>query len=245
MTEKTLGIVLRRIRYNDTGVIADIFTHSRGAVSFAVKAAKSGKGRTRMQLLSPLNLMEVSFRWRQEKTLQHIDEMQSAMPFSTLQTDPIKTSQALFIQEFLYHALKNEVRNEPLFRYLRESLLWLDKQAEGCANFHIAFIVQLTKHLGIEPYVTDWKAGRIFDLKEGIMTDEVPAHRFWIQAEEAAFIPQITRMTLRNMRFFRLNRTQRNAILDGLITYYRLHVPEFPELKSLEILREVFKPATP
>ena len=37
-----------------------------------------------------------------------------------------------------------------------------------------------------------------------------------------------------------MNRAQRNTILEGLITYYRLHVPEFPELQSVEILREIF-----
>lgn len=47
-------------------------------------------------------------------------------------------------------------------------------------------------------------------------------------------------MTFRSMRLFKMNRTQRNVILDVLLAYYRLHVPEFPELKSVEMLREVF-----
>ena len=52
-------------------------------------------------------------------------------------------------------------------------------------------------------------------------------------------------MNYRSMRLFRMNRAQRNFILDCLLAYYRLHVPEFPELKSVEVLREIFCPAPP
>ena len=80
----------------------------------------------------------------------------------------------------------------------------------------------------------------MLDLKEGVMTCRTPEHRFWVSAEDTSRIPILARMTFSNMRYFRMNRAQRNTILEGLITYYRLHVPEFPELRSVEILREIF-----
>ena len=46
-------------------------------------------------------------------------------------------------------------------------------------------------------------------------------------------------MNLRNMHKFRLNRQQRGRMLDILTLYYKLHVPEFRELRSLAVLREV------
>jgi DNA repair protein RecO (recombination protein O) len=42
------------------------------------------------------------------------------------------------------------------------------------------------------------------------------------------------------MRFFAMNRLERGRYLEVLDEYYRLHVPEFPELKSLDVLKEVF-----
>jgi DNA repair protein RecO (recombination protein O) len=43
------------------------------------------------------------------------------------------------------------------------------------------------------------------------------------------------------MRHFRLTRQQRNRILDVVTTYYQLHVPEFRNLRSLSVLREVIQ----
>ena len=37
-----------------------------------------------------------------------------------------------------------------------------------------------------------------------------------------------------------MNREERNRCLDVIMTYYRLHVPNFPELRSLKVLRELF-----
>ena len=46
-------------------------------------------------------------------------------------------------------------------------------------------------------------------------------------------------MNLRNMQLFRLNRHQRARILDVVTTFYQLHVPEFRNLRSLAVLKEV------
>jgi len=41
------------------------------------------------------------------------------------------------------------------------------------------------------------------------------------------------------MHLFRLSRNNRNTIVDYLLEYYRLHVYDFPPLKSIDILREL------
>ena len=58
-------------------------------------------------------------------------------------------------------------------------------------------------------------------------------------SEEATRLPLFLRMNIRNMHSFRLNRSQRNRILDVLTSYYKLHVPEFRDLRSLAVLREL------
>lgn len=47
-------------------------------------------------------------------------------------------------------------------------------------------------------------------------------------------------MNYPTMHLFRLSRRERQRILQVLNTYYRLHVPQFPELKSLEVLQEFY-----
>ena len=40
------------------------------------------------------------------------------------------------------------------------------------------------------------------------------------------------RMDFPTMHLYRLNHTDRNRIVDVLLQYYRLHIPQFPELKT-------------
>ena len=47
-------------------------------------------------------------------------------------------------------------------------------------------------------------------------------------------------MTYENMRFFRMSQAERNRCAELILVYYRLHVPNFPELRSLDVLKTLF-----
>jgi DNA repair protein RecO (recombination protein O) len=59
--------------------------------------------------------------------------------------------------------------------------------------------------------------------------------------QAAALIQLLMRMDFVSMHLFRLSRADRNRILELLILYYRLHIPQFPELRSLSVLQELFQ----
>jgi len=48
------------------------------------------------------------------------------------------------------------------------------------------------------------------------------------------------RMNFETMRLFEFSRTERNKCVDLMLSYYRLHIPGFPELKSLPVLKTLF-----
>ena len=79
-----------------------------------------------------------------------------------------------------------------------------------------------------------------FDLLAGTYCDRQPSHAHFLRNEEARVLPVLFRMNYPTMHLFRLSRRERQRILHVLNEYYRLHVPGFPELKSLEILQELF-----
>ena len=249
MLEKTQGIVLRTLKYNDESVIVDIYTANNGAQGFIVRLPRSRKSPVRSVLLRPLSILNLEYDYRPQRALQFLKNMQVAEPYHSLPYEPMKETVALFLSEFLYHALKNEERNPPLFQYLKNGLLWFDEAQRAVANFHLVFLIRLTRFLGFWPDIPSgerpvrWAAparsSAVFDLREGAMTDTVPLHSAWLSPEESALAPLLLRMDFNTMHLFRLNREQRRRILDVLTDYYRLHIPEFPELKSLEILREV------
>ena len=240
MIETTRGIVLHYNRYNDDSAIVDIFTLSRGSVSFLVRDRRGQrKGGLHATLLRPLNIVELVFDYRPSASLQKIQEVHIAHCYTSLPYNPIKETVALFLSEFLHNALRNEVKNEDLYHYILYSLQWYDATNEGLANFHVAFLIRLTHYLGFWPNIDIKNMLPFFDLKDSIATETEPSHNFFLPGEEAARLPLFLRINIRNMHSFRLNRSQRNRILDVLTSYYKLHVPEFRDLRSLAVLREL------
>lgn len=157
------------------------------------------------------------------------------LPFS-----PIKSSLAIFLAEFLGAALREEKENRPLFSYIQSSVQWLDMAENplAIANFHLVFIMHLSRFIGIYPN-TD-SEGNYFDLLAGTYTHGQPPHSNFLRPEEARYLPILFRMNYPTMHLFHFSRAARMRILNVLNTYYRLHVPAFPELKSLDILHEMF-----
>ncbi|MBQ8454476.1 MAG: DNA repair protein RecO [Bacteroidaceae bacterium] len=240
MFEETQGIVLHYNRYNDDSAIVDIFTLSRGSVSFLVRDRRRlRKGNMQTMLLRPLNIVELTFDYRASASLQKLQEVHIKHCYTSLPYNPIKETVALFLSEFLHNALRSEVRNPDLYHYIIYSLQWFDLASEGLANFHVAFLTRMTYYLGFWPNIDKRNMLPFFDLKDSIATDTEPEHNFFLKGEEVAIMPKLLRMNVRNMHRFLLTRQQRNRMLDVLTLYYQLHVPEFRDLRSLEVLREV------
>lgn len=240
MQEKTIGVVLRTVKYGDNALIADVYTRSRGLVAFMVKLPRSRKSPLRGVLFRPLSMLEIDFEYRRKAELQRMSDVRLACTYVSLPYHPYKSSIGLFLAELLSRVLRHEGENEPLFAYLTHSLQWLDAAEHAFSNFHLVFVTRLTRFLGFYPNVEDYHAGDWFDMQNACFVSVQPMHRDCLRPDEAAAIPRLLRMNYDTMRFFALNRHERRRYIEVLNDYYRLHVPEFPELKSLDVLREVF-----
>ncbi len=241
MFQKTAGIVLHTLKYNDSANIVEVYTQSNGRMSFLVRIPRTRKGGVRNVLFQPLALVELEMDVRPTMKLHRIREAKSLYPFQSLPFHPFKSSISLFLAEFLYRALREEAPNEPLFAYLQHSILWLDTCEErSFANFHLVFLMRLSRFLGLYPNVEDYLPGDYFDMMNACFTSSVPAGGVYLKPDEASRIRTLMRMNYETMHLFGMSRKERNRCLTVINDYYRLHLPDFPVLKSLEILKELF-----
>ena len=244
MLERTRGIVLHTLKYDDSQVIADIFTESRGSVAFLVRMPRSRKSKVRSVLLRPLSILELDFDFRPQHGLQRIREMRVETPYDSLPYHPVKCALALFLSEFLHHALRGEGGNALLFHYLAYGLRWLDEaRGGGLANFHLVFLVRMLRFLGFWPNVDEVggvpSGACVFDLREGVLCRAVPSHDDYLPPDEARLVPLFLRLDYGTMHRLKMSREQRRRALEVIIEYYRLHVPEIPELKSVAVLQDM------
>lgn len=241
MIQNTQGIVLRTLKYNDASLIADVYTEVQGRTSFLVPVPRSRRTLVKPSLFQPLALVEVEADFRPNVSLFKVKEARSAYPFSSLPYDPYKSSIALFLSEFLCRALREEAENRPLFAYLQHSVVWLDECRSGFANFHLVFLMRLSRFLGLYPNLEGYSEGCYFDLQNACFTPRKPlAHSNYIGPQEASRLTTLMRMNYDTMHLFGMSRAERARCLTILNEYYRLHLPDFPVLKSLEVLKELF-----
>lgn len=240
MLQKSEGIVLHLIKYNDTSNIVDVYTSLYGRTTLLVPISKSRRSMFKSALFQPLALVTIEADFRANRILNRIKEAKLSYPFSSIPFDRSKTTIAFFLAEFMLHSLREEVENKPLFEYLKNSILWLDNCSANFSNFHLVFMMHLSWFLGFYPNLTGYKKGDYFDLQNSCYTSLPMTGQSFLKPDEAYRINTLMRMNYNNMHLFAMNRNQRNRCIEILLSYYRIHLPEFPELKSVEVLREVF-----
>jgi len=277
MQETLRGIVLRTVKYGDTSIIVDLFTESHGRMSFMASTSRAKRSVRSVSFWQPLSMVEFSAELLPNGgKLPRPSDVRTYYNYIDLPFSPIKSTLALFLAEFLSAALREEKENTPLYRYIESSLQWLDlaDSPASIANFHLAFLMHLSRFIGIYPnldvsgnlnpnpnlnlnpnsplsavhsplstvhfQLSTVNSQLYFDLLAGTYCDRQPSHAHFLRNEEARVLPVLFRMNYPTMHLFRLSRRERQRILHVLNEYYRLHVPGFPELKSLEILQELF-----
>ena len=241
MLTKTQAIVLHSLKYGESRLIVDMFTRVFGRQSFIVSIPKTSKGKIKKQFFQPLTLLEIETDIRPKLQLQKLNDVRLLTPFASIPFEPDKLAISLFVAEFLYYALRSEQRNELLYDYLEYSIMWLDGQQVNFANFHIVFLLRLTRFLGFYPNMDDYEDGDYFDLRESEFMRNPPVHRDFLHPEEAQKVQLMMRMDFPTMHLFRMSHDDRNRLLEISIKYYRLHLPDFPEMKSIEVLQALYK----
>ena len=240
MVEKLEGIVLRTLKYSDGLMIADIYTAQHGRMSFLVPVSHSRRSKVRSVLFQPLSMLSFIATVKAGRNLSRISDVQPFSLYSSIPNDVLKSSIALYLAELLTFALRESGRDESLYMFLDRSFTLFDNLEHGYTDFHIVFMVQLLRFLGIYPNIEGFTPGCYFDLVQGCIVREHPLHSHFLMPQEAATFVELLGTGYDTMHILSLNRKLRGEYLATLSLYYKLHIPEFPDLKSAAVLRELF-----
>ncbi|MGV3508132.1 MAG: DNA repair protein RecO [Sphingobacteriaceae bacterium] len=239
MLHKTRGIVLKTTNYSESSVVVQVFTEKFGLQSYLVNGVKKPKAKIRLNMLQPLHLLDMIVYHKPNGSLQRIAELRNQPVFQTIPYDLIKSSLVMFINEVLYKSLKLHYEDEPLFNYTYSSVELLDKMDEGLANFHLYFLLRLTKYLGFYPDNSLQSQADFFDLKEGTYTRYQPLHQFIIDRSLIQDFSRLINSTFENLDQLAIASQNRKMLLAKILDYYKLHIEGFGEVKSHLILEEV------
>src|SRR5690606_4021138 len=178
MLHNTRGIVLKTTNYSESSVVVQIFTEKFGLQSYMAQGARKPKSKIRSVLFQPLHLLDMVVYHRENASLQRIAEARKMPAFQRIPYDISKSTMVLFLNEMLYKSLRQQSPDEPLFNFVFNAVSWLDTLEKTPPNFHLFFLLKLSRYLGFCPAAP--KIGQIFfDLKDGVFCDRLPAHA-WV-----------------------------------------------------------------
>ena len=241
MLVTTEGIVLHFIKYGESSVIVTIYTRDFGRQSYLVNAARSKKSQNKASLLQPLFLVDLVAYQKQTRELHRIKELRSNHVYQNLPFEITKSSIAIFLAEVLYKSINEQESYPEMYDFIKNSLLYFDLMETGSANFHLWFLFRLTEYLGFLPDTSRVGFEGWLDIKKGAVVHFQPSHPFYANKEATEYLMKLAALKIHETSSFEIPRRMRDTLISVLIDYYQLHFDNLGEIKSLNVLREVFK----
>lgn len=238
MIATTNAIVLSKLKYKDNDLIVKCYTQEFGIVSYLLrgilKSKKKGSKVAYYQLLTQLHLVT---DYKQARGLQYVKEVKINHLYSSLHTNILKSAIVLFLAEVLSTTLQEEEQNATLYNYLETTLQWLDTN-DRYSNFHLLFLLNLTKHLGFYPDITDINLP-YFNLQAGEFQD-MSSSKYCISGENLTLLKTLLGTTFDALEEVKMNSKQRQSFLAIILLYFELHLGSFKKPKSLQVFNDVF-----
>ncbi|HTE28836.1 MAG TPA: DNA repair protein RecO [Chryseolinea sp.] len=220
MLYKTHGVVFRFTKYGETSIIVNIFTALFGLQSYIVNGVRSKTSKNRIALFQPLTLLDLVVYHRENANINRIRELKCLYPYQTITSDIKKSAIAIFINEVLNKTVKEESHASDLCNFMIHSFITLDTITLGVENFHLIFLIKLSRWLGFGAF----------------NANEVLGARMADQEIEKS-LEQLLKCDYEQT--IQMNNAQRRVLLDLIIKFYSDHIENIGELRSVQVLREV------
>ncbi len=238
MRVHTKAIVLSSIKYADSSLIVKAFTESDGLKSYILQGVlASKKGKIKAAYFLPLSQLELVATHKNNATLDRISEVKTHYHYQSAHSNLVKNSLVLFLSEVLSSAIVEEEENKELFQFLSESLMWMD-QNDQVGNFHIQFLIDLSRYLGFYPDHSTVDAP-YFNLVEGAFSSYF-SNESSLNKSLSEALKLFLGTNFDNSKATKFDKNLKIELIKSIMNYYRLHLNSFKSPKSLEVLNVVF-----
>lgn len=241
MEDKIQGFVLQSIRYGDTSLIVKVYTLNSGLQSYMVKGVRSKASRNRIAFFQPMTFLRfVQSGKPRSNGLAFLKDPELLYAYQSIPSTLNKGAILMYLSELLSHTLTQQERNDDLYQFVFQSMVWLDLVESGYANFPLYFTLELSRFLGFYPQ-SNYRDQAVFDMMEGQFVKEVPPHPYYFKPEESRMLSLLLNRGIDDLSSVPMTGLQRNDMLDGILTFMRLHAPVLKGLQSHEVLKEVLR----
>lgn len=239
MLHKTRGIVFKTTDYSESSVVVQIFTEKFGLQSYLVNGVKKPRAKISNNMLQPLHLVDMVVYHKPAGNIQRIAELKNSPQLLSIPYDIIKSCLAMFLNEVLYKAVKQQTPDEAVFDFIFHAIEFLDNATLGIANFHLVFLMRLTQYLGFYPHSEGINNANYFDMKNGVFSNYRPDSLSYLSPPHTKNFQLLLQSSFSTISSIRLSNDERRYLINKLLEYYAMHIEGFGYIKSHEVLEEV------
>ena len=232
MLIKTRAIVLHHVKYGESSLMVTLYTEKHGRMTCMVSGIRSKKTHLSLTFFQPLTLLETEIYYKSNREVHRLKELSCPFHYTSIPFSITKSTISLFLAEVLWLTLREEEANEGLFDFLFHAFQLLDSKEEGVANFHLLFLIQYSRYLGIFPSDLE-SASDIASFTDLKSFRNLPG-------ETGRIFMQMLGTSLAEAEKISLNKPGRVILLDALIKYYEQHLDGMGRIKSVAVLKEIF-----
>ena len=238
MLVTTKAIVISKLKYKDNDLIVKCYTEHFGVQSYLLRGVlKSKKGKLRIAYFQLLSQLEIVVNYRESKSLHSINDVKPLVIYQTIHVNVAKSAIVMFLAEVLTGILKEEEQNLTLFSYINTTLHWLDIN-DDFSNFHLLFLLNLTKQLGFYPDVKNSDLD-YFNLEEGKFQAK-KTNNHCISGDKLTQLKMLLGINFDTLNTIKINSKKRQEFLYMILLYFELHLGSLKKPKSLQVLNQVF-----
>jgi len=240
MLTKSAGIVLHTLPYKESSVISHMYTREFGRLSMITSGVRKRKPIFHPNLFQPLSLVDIVFYFKEKNEIHRIKDIKHAVVFREIPYHIEKNCIALFLAELLYKVIREQDRNENLFEFLSHGIEILDHLQNGIANFHLIFLMQLSKYIGFYPTNNFSDLNCYFNVSKGKYYPIDSNDNLSLSKEVSHYWQLLLRTPLNAPEVIGLPAVYRHKLIQAILDYYTLHFGHLGAIKSFEVLHQVF-----
>ncbi|GHV01298.1 DNA repair protein RecO [Bacteroidia bacterium] len=237
---KERGIVLHSIRYGESGLVVYLLTRGHGRMTYMVGGVRSASSKgNKAAFFQPMFPVEFEGLERPGAEMHRMRDLRSPAVLRSVPFDSRKSAITLFMAEVVYRLVREVEPNAPLYDFLESSVLALDGMEEGIANFHLWFLVRLSAFIGFHPG-NEYLDGGWFDIAEGLFSARAPSHALALAPRNAELLHLMMEADAAALAAIPLSGQRRSEFLTGMLAYLGYHLDAVHNIRSVEILKEIF-----
>ena len=208
-------IVLSTTKVGENALVVHTLSREWGRRGFLVHSAKKATA-----FFLPLNILEADVVENSKSSLWSIRNITLKDALPGIRQNLRKNTMTLFLSEVLFRTVREGGNEDGLYEWCVGSILTLNALESDFANFPVRFLLELAGALGFRPTFDDIApfAGEHLSQMKALVTASFG---------ESLLLP--------------LSGATRNALCEKLLQYLSFHTDSAIQVKSLSVLRELYR----